>query len=157
MTAGRVSGRVASRYKVNLGEQIACCEANYARLLKLMPEFEGLDEWQYAVQSGAKAWRIRLRVTERAPYTTMLEVYQEDELKHWGGSPKLQIRLYHDAQLAEVIAWHQHRRLRPRYDYPNCKMYQQDEKAQMNRFLRDWLIHSQANGQVREAVGLSSD
>ncbi|WP_240946274.1 DUF1249 domain-containing protein [Pseudomaricurvus alkylphenolicus] len=138
------------RYKVNLVEQMACCEANYARLLKLMPKLDERDNWQYQVQSGGSAWDIRLKVTERARYTTMLEVSQSDALEKWGSSPKLEVRLYHDARMAEVIAWREHQRVKPRYDYPNRNMYQKDEKAQFNQFLSDWLIHSLANGQVRE-------
>lgn len=149
----KVRTRRKPRYRVDLREQMACCEANYARLLKLMPSLEQQDEWQYRVQSGGKSWPIRLQVVDRARYTTVLEIEQNDGFS-WGGSPCLQVRLYHDAQMAEVVAWHHHRRLKPRYDYPNREMYQQDEKAQLNRFLRDWLIHSQSNGRICETVGL---
>ena len=146
--------RKSQRYKVNLAEQLACCEANYARMLKLMPNRNSQDEWHYQVQSGGKVWQIRLHITERARYTTMLEIYQNDGLSSCGGPAAMEVRLYHDAQMAEVVAWYQHRQLKPRYDYPNDKMYQQDEKAQLNRFLSDWLIHNQAHGYARDAVGL---
>lgn len=146
--------RKAERYKVDLTGQMACCEANYARLLKLMPGYEQRNHWQYQVQSGGKIWQVGFSITERARYTTMLEVYQEDGFRCWGGSPRMQVRLYHDVQMAEVIAWRDHRQLKPKYDYPNANMYQKDEKAQINRFLSDWLIHNQANGYSKEAVGL---
>lgn len=146
--------RNSQRYKVDLAGQMACCEANYVRLLKLMPDYEQTNVWQYQVQSAGKIWQIRLNISERARYTTMLEIFQEDGFRHWGGSPTLQVRLYHDVQMAEVIAWRHHRRLKPKYDYPNANMYQKDEKAQFNRFLSDWLIHNQANGYSKETVGL---
>lgn len=142
----------ATRYKVDLATQQACCEANYARLLKLMPAFAERDQWQYDVQAGATFWKIRLRVTERAPYTTMLEVIQHNGLQQWGSSPSLQVRLYHDACMAEVTAWQGHQRLRPRYEYPNQQMYQRDEKAQFDRFLEDWLSYSLAYGQSCQVV-----
>jgi len=138
----------ARRYKVDLAEQMSHCEANYARLLKLMPTFDECEQWHYDVQAGALVWQIHLKITERARYTTMLEVSQNDGLHAWGSSPKLQVRLYHDVKMAEVVAWREHRRIQPKYDYPNQKMYQKDEKAQFNRFLSDWLIHSLANGQT---------
>lgn len=141
-----------NRYKVDLATQQACCEANYARLLKLMPAFAERDQWQYDVQAGATFWKIRLRVTERAPYTTMLEVIQHNGLQQWGSSPSLQVRLYHDACMAEVTAWQGHQRLRPRYEYPNQQMYQRDEKAQFDRFLEDWLSYSLAYGQSCQVV-----
>lgn len=142
------------RYKVDLAGQMACCEANYARLLKLMPTFDQHDQWHYDVQAGETSWNICLRVTERARYTTMLEVTQRNGLQHWGSSPQLQVRLYHDARMAEVVAWQEHRRVRPKYDYPNQKMYQRDEKAQFNRFLEDWLSHSLAHGKSCQVVPL---
>lgn len=137
----------AGRYRVDLATQMACCEANYARLLKLMPALNEQEQWNYDVQAGAKSWQIRLRVIERARYTTMLEITQHNGLQQWGSSPSLQVRLYHDASMAEVVAWQGHHRLRPRYDYPNQKMYQRDEKAQFNRFLEEWLSYSLAHGQ----------
>lgn len=135
------------RYKVNLADQMACCEANYARLLKLMPTFDDCDHWSYGVQAGGQVWKISLRVVERARYTTMLEVTQDDSPEDWGRSPKLQVRLYHDVRMAEVTAWHEHRRVKAKYDYPNQKMYHRDEKAQFNQFLGDWLTHSLSHGQ----------
>lgn len=147
-TASSVTHRGPRRYKVDLAEQLSHCEANYARLLKLMPTFDDCERWDYDVQAGAKVWQIHLKITERARYTTMLEVTQNDGLHDWGSSPKLQVRLYHDAKMAEVIAWEEHQRVKPRYDYPNQNMYQRDEKAQFNRFLSDLLSHSLANGRV---------
>ena len=152
--SAEVKLRSKPRYRVNLAEQMACCEANYARLIMLMPEIDLQEEWQYQVESGGKAWSIRLRVVDRARYTTTLEITQEDQLRAWSGLSSIQVRMYHDARMAEVVAWQQHRGLKPRYEYPNCKMYHQDEKAQVNRFLSDWLIHSQANGRVLEVARL---
>ncbi|GAB3105243.1 DUF1249 domain-containing protein [Aestuariicella hydrocarbonica] len=146
--------RAPRRYIVDLSGQQACCEANYARLLKLMPTFDQRDQWHYDVQAGEQFWSIRLAVTERARYTTMLEVTQQNGLQEWGSSPRLQVRLYHDARMAEVVAWQEHRRVRPRYEYPNRNMYQRDEKAQFNRFLEDWLSHSLAHGQSCQTVDL---
>ena len=53
--------------------------------------------------------------------------------------PCLTVRMYHDAKVAEVLAWEGHRRLRPRYEYPNRSMYQSDEKLQINQFLGECL------------------
>ncbi|MGH1372392.1 MAG: DUF1249 domain-containing protein [Cellvibrionaceae bacterium] len=136
------------RYTVDLAEQMSHCEANYARLLKLMPAFEESEQWHYDVQAGAKVWQIHFQITERARYTTMLDVVQNNGLNDWGSSPKLQVRLYHDAKMAEVVAWKEHRQIKPKYDYPNKNLYQKDEKAQFNRFLSDWLSYSLAHGRV---------
>ncbi len=140
------------RYKVDLSAQMADCEANYARLLKLMPSFDEQDQWLYDLNAGDQTWQMQLQIQERAPYTTMLEVSQRDNLNMWGSSPLLQVRLYHDVRMAEVTACKGYRRVLPRYDYPNRHMHQQDEKAQLNRFLSDWLSFSLRYGQVTQTA-----
>lgn len=136
------------RYKVDLPLQMAECEANYARLKKLLALSQARDlpqlsehEFRFIVARGEQNWLHVLTIIERSPYTTTLELSRTavgfDSV--WLDMPKLSLRMYHDAKLAEVLAWQGHKRLRPRYDYPNQAMYQSDEKYQLNRFLGEWL------------------
>lgn len=132
------------RYKVNLPLQMAECETNYVRLAKLLankqlPTLQ--DEYRFMVARGTHHWLHLLRIIERSPYTTTLELSRTaiDESSNWLKMPKLTLRVYHDAKLAEVLAWEGHKRLRPRYEYPNQSMYQSDEKYQLNCFLGEWL------------------
>jgi hypothetical protein len=60
----------------------------------------------------------------------------------------MSIRLYHDARLAEVLTTQDIRQVKPRYDYPNIQMHQQDEKQQTNQFLNEWLHLCLRLGQV---------
>lgn len=131
--------RARKAYKVDLREQMACCEGNYLRLLKLMPDFDDCDHWHYENTLGDNALSLTLNITERAPYTTMLNVSQCSGVSDWCAAPQMQVRLYHDVRMAEVIAWREHRRLQVRYSYPNKAMYQQDEKSQQNQYLADCL------------------
>ena len=62
--------------------------------------------------------------------------------------PRMSIRLYHDACIAEVISSQDVFQVKPRYDYPNKRMHQQDEKQQINQFLNEWLHLCLAHGQV---------
>jgi len=128
------------RYKVNLPLQMAECEANYLRLNKLLLHLQG-DECRFMTSRGSQQWLHLLRITERSPYTTTLQLSQVSlqEQPNWLAMPKLTLRLYKDAKLVEVLAWEGHKRLRPRYDYPNQAMYQRDEKHQLNQFLGEWL------------------
>jgi len=71
-----------------------------------------------------------------------------ESLRSSSFSSKITVCMYHDANMAEVIAWKNHKRLRARYEYPNKHMYQQDEKAQLNQFLGDWLTLCQKKGRV---------
>lgn len=139
------------RYKVDFPAQMAECEANYYRLLKLIGDHQE-DDYRFLLQRGQHPWLQLVKILERSPYTTTL-YWRQLPLFHaspWLSSPKLTIRLYNDAKLAEVLAWEGHRRLRPRYDYPNKAMYLADEKRQLNRFLAEWLELSLAQASVAD-------
>ena len=136
------------RYKVDLPLQMAECEANYARLHKLLTqhfhkqiEDQSGDEYRFITSRGDQQWLNQLRILERSPYTTTLYLSQASVSGEstWLNMPRLTVRMYHDAKLAEVLAWEGHKRLRPRYEYPNQAMYQADEKLQVNQFLGEWL------------------
>lgn len=137
-----------ARYKVDLPQQLAICEVNYSRLMKLTPDLESRQEWEFAVNVDNHSVQIYLTVSERAKYTTTIEVRQYSQLSEWAQPPELLVRLYHDACMAEVIAWEKHRRIKARYNYPNRHMYQSDEKAQMNIFLGEWLSYCLEQGRV---------
>lgn len=142
-------------YRVDLKGFMARCEANYWRLQRVFP---AMDREQsrcvgIAAQGRANAAvNVVIEVTERTPYTTLLFIREEragsNEVKpstnkasamFWAQMPSLKVRLYHDAKLAEVTAFENARRVRPKNVYPNNKMVQRDEKAQWNRFLEEWL------------------
>ncbi len=128
---------------------MADCDANYFRLVKLFPAWR--SERQRSLVLPGKTDRVFLvKVAERTRYTTLLTLEQLGKYGvRWLGLPALTIRLYHDARVAEVVACGGKRSPHPRYDYPNRNMHQQDEKAQWNRFLADFLAHCLAHG--REA------
>lgn len=148
------------RYKVDLPLQMAECETNYARLSKLLANnwqvkpADLRDEFRFMVARGQQDWLHILRVIERSPYTTTLELSRTAmvETSNWLAMPKLTLRMYHDAKLAEVLAWEGHKRLRPRYEYPNQAMYQSDEKYQLNRFLGEWLTVCIEHGHSLDAT-----
>ncbi|MFT5117602.1 MAG: hypothetical protein ACI9NY_001133 [Kiritimatiellia bacterium] len=125
---------------------------------------------------------IVMRVLEQTKYTSLVHIVQYCRLqkldaclkKGLGGSgsetkaslsaPSPQrrqgeyviyqgdVRLYHDASLAEVVKCQGYQQFAPRYEYPNINMHQIDEKAQMNRFLGELLAHCVSHGRIAEAV-----
>lgn len=144
------------RYKVDLPRQQAECEANYWRLRKLLPGVSHAQRWQFTVPVGEELQHTRIQVLERSRFTITVQITQmlpEAAENRWLKAPKLTVRLYHDARLAEVLTWEHHRRLQPRYDYPNRAMYQADEKAQLNQFLGEWLSMCLRTGHSLETVG----
>jgi len=136
-------GFVKTRYRIDFPLQMAECEANYHRLLRLMPNQPETSVWQVALAAGTADQCLQLHIVERSPYTTTVQIEKLSirlpNVMDWLHMPRLTVRLYHDAKLAEVLAWEGHKRLRPRYEYPNAQMYHSDEKLQINRFLGECL------------------
>lgn len=138
-------------YQVDLGEHLAECEANYLRLQKLMPDMPQVDRRVIGIRLPGKCGEVSLTVIERAPYTTILTLTQCKPV--WGESaPEMTIRIYHDAQMAEVAACQQVRARRARNEYPNPAMLHKDEKRQWNRLLGEWLAACLAHGHVVQPV-----
>lgn len=151
-TAGATNPRVCvltrakKRYQVDLAAAQAECEANYARLQRLLPALarRAACPDRHAFGVGVDQ-QLHIAITERGPYTTTLEISQPP-LGVPSLAPRLTARVYHDARLVEVVAFTSRRRVQPRYDYPNPAMHQPDEKAQWNRFLGEWLSHCLQHG-----------
>ena len=70
----------------------------------------------------------------------------------WGGTPTIQIRVYHDAKSAEVAEIQNQNRFYGVYEYPNDRMRQRDEKAQINRFLGEFLTLCLEHGASADSV-----
>ncbi len=138
-----------ARYIPDLNRLMADYESNYARLLQLLPTGDEPRARMFAVTYGnGSVVRVRLQVVELFKYTTTIKLSQLDRLGQWLSKPALTVRLYHDAAVAEVIHYENMRQLRASFGYPNNKMYQRDEKLQLNAYLGEWLIHCLRHGHV---------
>ncbi|WP_301357723.1 DUF1249 domain-containing protein [Stutzerimonas nitrititolerans] len=135
------------RYRVDLLELQAACEANYLRLMRLLPQMHtSQDARRVAMSQGDRLLGVLvLQVLENCPYTSTLRITQEHCLP-WLPVPQMEVRVYHDARMAEVICAENTRRFRGIYAYPNAQMHQPDEKTQLNLFLGEWLGHCLACG-----------
>jgi uncharacterized protein YqiB (DUF1249 family) len=145
------SKRDKRRYKMNLPAHMAECDANYLRLRKLFPDLGETDAAAIGVEFSGARLEVRLNVLERSPYTTLVELKQEPKVP-FNRKASITIRLYHDARSAEVVEYQGRRHfLRAVYDYPNADMRQPDEKAQINRFLGEYLSFCLTHGVAAEA------
>jgi uncharacterized protein YqiB (DUF1249 family) len=138
---GRTRNR-RSRYSVDIGDLHSLCETNYLRFLRVFPGYETNN----SVEITADHLTLVFDVVERTRYTTLFRVTQRGQQ----GLPamNLDLRLYHDASMAEIVAFQRHRHLEGRYDYPNPNMYQRDEKIQQNRYLAEILELCLAEGRL---------
>ena len=121
--------KVANMHKV--------CDVNYGRLLRLLPDCDTQDlEYQFEVNASLL---YTIKIIECSRYTSTLEMSQKSQMKYEFLRPVVQVRLYHDAKMAEVISAQNIGSLKPSYKYPNIEMYQKNEKEMVNVFLAEWL------------------
>ena len=141
---------MGSQYRVDLLALQNCCEANYLRLQRLLPDWRRLDAGrrELALSDGrGVVSRLEMDWQRDGPYTASL-CMRERHRSGWWLAPQMQVRIYHDARMAEVLEATRCRQLLPRYGYPNRKMYHPDEKSQLNLLLEEWLGHYLAHGHV---------
>jgi uncharacterized protein YqiB (DUF1249 family) len=131
-----------TRYAVDLEDLHSLCEANYARLLKVFPDYEQSNQRRLLLGVS----QVVFDVTERSRYTTTLRLSHLSAIALPGATLRLDLRLYHDAMMAEVVGAPAYRRMEGRYSYPNAKMYQRDEKHQQNRYVAELLAFCLAEG-----------
>jgi uncharacterized protein YqiB (DUF1249 family) len=132
----------AQRYRVDLSAHMAECDANYLRLVKLAPNLDDCEQRVLVLMLADRRVTVRIRLIERCPYTSLVEVSQHPWLEGLAfhlPAPRLMVRMYHDARSAEVVEFQAGRQFHPVYSYPNDEMRQRDEKAQINRFLAEYL------------------
>jgi len=144
-------------YVPNLVADMAECDANYIRLRQLFPGMDAESDLKFGIRSTTnEGATVVIKITERCPYTTMLNVCvsSEDEelFLKW---PNLDIRIYHDVRSAEVIRFDRHKNFRFRYSTPNDNMFHPDEKSQINKFLGELLTHCIKHGYSLERVAFS--
>ncbi|WP_332874306.1 DUF1249 domain-containing protein [Bowmanella yangjiangensis] len=129
--------RILKKHVPQLATLHAVCEANYGRLLRLLPDLDQ-QKLEYCFSAGkGMSYRIQIQLCE--PYTTTVEMRQLTDGLPAYLQPVMQIRLYHDARMAEVLGFQHMGKFKPSYPYPNSLMHQRNEKELVNHFLSEWL------------------
>ena len=137
---------VARRHPIDLSARMAVCDGNYIRLLKLLPNVMPAARREFelpAVGAGdhATTQRVVLEVVETFKYTSTVSLSLDVPGKSsaYYRPPAMLVRLYHDANTAEVISYQDERRIRVLIQEDELPRYYPDEKEQVNLFLADWL------------------
>ncbi len=136
------------RYTVDLQHLQTVCALNYGRLRRLLP---GLEHDHYRFhwdQPGIEHAVMEIEVLERSAYTDTLLIHQTTTRLPWCPRLDMEVRIYHDAELAEVLRFQAARRIPARNRYPNPAMHARDEKMQVNEFLVECLDHCLREGYV---------
>ncbi|MEZ8730270.1 DUF1249 family protein [Vibrio splendidus] len=139
---------VKKPYHVDLAELMRVYETNYAKLTALLPVGHEVGDVR-CYQAVNMVYQ--LTVNEVTKYTTLIDICQSDAMPVFP-LPKMSVRLYHDARVAEVCASGDFSRVKAKYDYPNTKLLQKDEKFQLNKFLGEWLTFCLKTGISRTPI-----
>lgn len=134
-------------YVVDLKHHHSQCELNFHLAMGLVQNCRsGMREWQFELPTPSYPLSVKIILLDSAPYTSTFKITQTCNEYSYLHLPILTVRLYHDVEMAEVVAWDNHKHWYPVYSYPNNKMYHRDEKLALNRFFGEWLVHCRKLG-----------
>jgi len=113
-------------------------ECNYIRLRNLVPDLDVVPCASLSRVDGALD--LHLQIVERAKFTTTLFItYHFNDSEGVFCAPDMKVRMYHDAQVGEVITCGRRRGVRHAKYNRMRNNYSLEEKWHMNRFLQKWL------------------
>lgn len=129
------------RYVPDLQRLGALCEGNYQRIRRLRQIDPGADDViEFELHRHDRyLGKVRITSLQQSRYTDTLLLEQVHNNGRWLNNPRMTVRVYHDAGLAEVISAYGNRQVAAVNDYPNRFMHHPDEKVQINGFVADWL------------------
>lgn len=122
-------------------------ESNYVRLRGLAPALNVIEGAMTSTVAGDCP--LHLRIEERGPYTTTFTLtYLFDSPAGQFADPDLQVRVYHDARLAEVLScarWHRHEVLASIKSDLYCQL---GDRWLRNVMLNKWLDYCVERGHL---------
>lgn len=130
--------------KYSMVMQMSCYEANFERLMWLIPGIQGMEG--LALSEGRDLMDLQLEVVERCRYTLTIALthyFRSDGILV--SDPYMKIRIYLDARVAEVLSYQNHR-FQLRHPSPILNELNLCEKRQINKFLGEWLDYCISQG-----------
>lgn len=150
------------RYTVDLAAMHALYEWNYARLQKLL-RGAGAHErigvmsplefaWAPEAASAGPEPVLQLARVERTRYTETWRLAQMTQTMPWCPELDMEVRIYHDARMADVLRFQTARRIPAIVPAAHAGGWRVNEKQLVNQFLGDCLQHCLSHGLPRDPV-----
>ena len=140
------------RYVPDLVQIGVLYETNYSRLIKLIHLMGDKDNMILNLHNGANfIGVVKIELLESGKYTDTFLLEQTTAVGKWVNNPRMRVRLYHDALVAEVIGKYGRQAVEGVNAYPNQRMHLPDEKNQLNLFLAEWLNFCISYGYCEES------
>jgi len=136
---------MVKRYIPDLPNFIALGEQNHALIMQLL---RNMAEDKFI--AFADGGNLSLVVDQTAPYTWFLRIHFARKLLPIDVVFDFNVRVYLDAQLAEVISSAHVGKLEAIFHYPNDVMAHIDEKEQSNLLLNELLIQATQQGMLED-------
>jgi uncharacterized protein YqiB (DUF1249 family) len=118
------------------------CTSNYQKLMQLIPNLARLEHTVAGCARGKPD--LQLTILEKTPYTVTLQLshcFPKQNIPIPLLEPALKIRVYLDAQLAEVLRDHVRCDASQAINNPAKSREIMDYKWTLNYFLQKWLDH----------------
>jgi len=116
------------------------CERNFRRLQRVIPESKMLGATTRFYYEGQSISGMIVEIIEVTKYTSTLLIIADRAGPRWLPEIEIKVRIYRDAQMAEVIEWCSDRTI-PWALSETTAMHERDEKWQWNMFLSELLCH----------------
>ncbi len=147
--------QVARRYTVDLVAMHALYELNYARVQTLLQGIglKGVGISQQASPLIEFSWgheALQLSRVERTKYTETWRLAQITPVLPWCPELDMEVRLYHDARMADVQRFQSARRIPAIVAPGHVSGWRANEKQLVNHFLGDCLHHCLHYGLPRD-------
>lgn len=129
------------RYAPKIAELLTLHGQNYRALMRLLSQARRYlgEQKSYRWHHISRPIELKLMLIEQTKYTERVLLLRKDHTTESLTLPEIELRVYHDAQLAEVLSGQRFSRFLPVYPYPNQAMLQRDEKYQANQFVAELL------------------
>ena len=131
-------------------------ESNYRKLVAMLPDVDAFNH--VSLSSDDHLVNLSIDVIERTPYTILLSFVSTMTTScEFAPRTELQVRMFHDARVAEVIMVQGIRKISSHYKYPNDKMHYPDEKRQGNRLLAEMLNFCYNNNYKKTYIPIQTE
>ncbi|MEQ1635130.1 MAG: DUF1249 domain-containing protein [Methylococcales bacterium] len=116
------------------------CETNFQQLLRLIPDLFNIQS--HVIGTAHQKMALQVYVLERNPFTLTIELNHRFE-QHLDAllMPAIKVRVYRDAQSAEVLSDHIRGNVAQMFKDPSQSVAIMNYKWRLNYFLNKWLDH----------------
>ena len=134
------------RSKTDLSDLLNLYELNYLKLQKLLPNISIDGETSFSLPEGKKNSKVIINILKESKFTSRMLVSQNNFSIETIENLIMEIAIYHDLRMIEVIRFNGKHQFWSRNSFPNKNMLSKDEKFQWNKYLSEWLEFSKREG-----------